>query len=134
MSTHTVQELLDLKPGRVVTIPENALLQDALETMARHTISSLLVIEDGKLVGIVSERDYIRKAVPRRLAPWDVTVGELMTREVVCVGRSDSIKTCMELMCSNRIRHLPVVEGETVVGLVSITDVLSAFRSGSDDA
>lgn len=129
MSTPTVQQLLDLKPGRILAISKDASLQDALETMVRHTISSLLVIEDGKLVGIVSERDYIRKAVPRRLAPWDVTVGALMTREVISVRKVDSIRTCMELMCINRIRHLPVVDGETVVGMVSITDVLSALRS-----
>lgn len=133
MSTRTVQELLDLKAGRIVTVPENASLQDALETMARHRISSLLVVEKGKLVGIVSERDYIRKAVPRRVAPWDVTVSELMTREVVCVGRSESITACMEILCSKRIRHLPVVEDGTVMGLVSITDVLSALRSGTGD-
>jgi CBS domain-containing protein len=133
MSTHTVQELLNVKPGRVVTIPENALLQDALETMARQTISSLLVVKDGKLVGIVSERDYIRRATPRRVAPWDVTVGELMTREVICVGRNDLIKTCMQLMCGNGIRHLPVVEGKTVLGLASITDALGALRSGAGD-
>jgi CBS domain-containing protein len=68
MSTRTVQQLPDLKPGRVVTIPANASLQDALETMVRHTISSLLVVEGGKLVDTVSECDYIRKAVSRRLS------------------------------------------------------------------
>ena len=96
------------------------------------TISSLLVIEDGKLLGIISARDYIRKAVPRRLAPWDITVSELMTRDVVSVRGDDSVKTCMELMCTKRIRHLPVVAGETVVGLISITDVLSAVRAAGN--
>lgn len=134
MATQTVQQLLDMKPSRVLAIPADASLQDALEMMVRHTVSSLLVIENGKLVGIVSERDYIRKAVPKRLAPWDVTVGELMTREIISVSKIDPIRTCMELMCANRIRHLPVVEGETVVGVVSITDVLSALRPAAGAA
>lgn len=131
MAAQTVRELLDLKPGRVMAVPAHASLQEALEKMARETISSLLVIEDGRLVGIVSERDYIRKAVPKRLAPWDVKVEELMTREVISVSNSDSIRTCMELMCTNRIRHLPVVEGDTVVGVVSITDVLGVLHSAA---
>ena len=96
--------------------------------MGRLTISSLLVIEDRSLVGIISERDYIRKAVPRRIAPWDIKVSELMTRDVITVRGVDSLKTCMDLMCTKRIRHLPVVDGETVVGMISITDVLSAVR------
>ncbi len=133
MSALTVQQLLNLKPSQTMTISGAASLQDALEKMGRLTISSLLVIEDGKLLGIISERDYIRKAVPRRLAPWDITVSELMTRDVVSVRGDDSVKTCMDLMCTKRIRHLPVVAGETVVGVISITDVLSAVRAAGNE-
>ena len=132
MSARTVQQLLDSKPSQAITISGAASLQDALEMMGRLTISSLLVIEDGKLAGIISERDYIRKAVPRRLAPWDITVSELMTRDIISVRGNDSVKTCMDLMCANRIRHLPVVAGDTVVGVISITDVLSAVRAAGN--
>jgi len=128
MAALNVQQLLDLKPSQSTTISGDTSLQDALELMGRLTISSLLVIEDRSLVGIISERDYIRKAVPRRIAPWDIKVSELMTRDVITVRGVDSLKTCMDLMCTKRIRHLPVVDGETVVGMISITDVLSAVR------
>lgn len=133
MSARTVQHLLNLKPSQVTAIAGDSSLQDALELMGRLTISSLLVIEDGKLVGIISERDYIRKAVPRRLAPWDIKVNELMTREVISVRGDDSIKVCMDIMCTKRIRHLPVVEHGTVIGVISITDVLSAIRAADNE-
>lgn len=126
----TVQQLLDAKPQAVKTTTEDATVQDALELMARHTVSSLPVINGGRLVGIVSERDYIRKAVPRRLAPWDITVAEIMTRNVITVSGSDSLNTCMDLMCTKRIRHLPVMDGEKLVGMLSITEVVKATRLG----
>ncbi|MDQ3197359.1 MAG: CBS domain-containing protein [Burkholderiales bacterium] len=124
----TVQQLLDSKPHSVVTIAEEVPVQEALELMARHKISALPVVSGSRLAGIVSERDYIRKAVPKRVAPWDITVGEIMTRDVFTVARSDSINACMDLMCANRIRHLPVMHGEALVGMLSITDVLRALR------
>lgn len=124
----TVQQLLDAKPNRVVTIAEEVSVQDALELMARHKISALPVVIGSRLAGIVSERDYIRKAVPKRVAPWDIMVREIMTRDVFTVGKSDSIKACMDLMCANSIRHLPVMHGGELVGMLSITDVLKALR------
>ncbi|MGH8769955.1 MAG: CBS domain-containing protein [Burkholderiales bacterium] len=127
----TVQQLLDAKPDRVMTIAENASVQDALELMARHKISALPVINGVLLTGIVSERDYIRKAVPKRVAPWDVMVRDIMTREVISVSRSDPISACMDLMCTNHIRHLPVMHAEQLIGMLSITDVLRALRGGA---
>lgn len=107
-------------------------MQEALELMAERRISSLPVLEAGRLVGIVSERDYIRKAVPRRLAPWDVRVEDLMTRDVVCVGPSDSVQHCMQLMTAHAIRHLPVVDEGGVRDMVSITDVMRVLvRAGT---
>jgi len=125
----TVQQLLEAKPDRILTIAEDASMQDALEIMARHTISALPVVNGAALVGMVSEQDYIRKAVPKRLAPWDVMVSDIMTREVISVSRSDPISVCMELMCKNRIRHLPVMQAGQLIGMVSISDVLRASRS-----
>lgn len=127
----TVQHLLDSKRDYLITVGPEQTVQDALELMAAHRISSLPVTEGERLLGIVSERDYVWKAVPRRLAPWDLNVCEIMTEEVVCVTRGDSIEHCMDLMSGRSFRHLPVVEDGKLLGIVSITDVvraLCAFR------
>jgi CBS domain-containing protein len=133
MATRTVGELLQAKDDHVFTISPEASVQEALELMVVESISSLPVTRGAELVGIVSERDYIRKAVPRRLVPWEIRVQEIMTQEVMCVTRSNSIQECMELMTSNRIRHLPVVEGRTLVGMLSISDIVRALRPARID-
>src|SRR3974377_133583 len=109
MSTRVVKEILDTKNRHVFTVSPEASVQDALQVMVSRSISCLLVTRGGDLVGIFSERDYIRKAVPKRVAPWDVRVKDIMTEKVICVTLVNTIRECMELMCNNRIRHLPVV-------------------------
>lgn len=84
-------------------------------------------------MGILSERDYIRKLVPKRIATWEVLVKDIMTENVICVARDDTIEACMELMCSNRLRHPPVTVGKSVIGMVSISDVVRALRSARID-
>lgn len=133
MSTRTVGELLQGKDDQVYTVSPEASVQEALELMVAKGISSLPVTRGGTLVGIVSERDYIRKAVPRRIVPWEVRVQEIMTQAVICVTRNDTIRDCMERMTSNRIRHLPVVEGDTLIGMLSISDILRALRPARID-
>lgn len=128
MATRSVGQLIQSERREVFTVAPEATVQEALERMAEKRISSLPVTEGGALVGILSERDYIRKAVTRRIAPWDLQVRELMTRDVITVTRQDSIETCMELMTSRRIRHLPVVEGQRLVGMLSISDIVRALR------
>ena len=91
------------------------------------------MVQGNRLVGIISERDYIRKAVPRRVAPWDLQVRDLMTAQVICVSPSATIQECMERMSGNRIRHLPVLEGERLIGVLSITDVVRALRPARID-
>jgi len=119
----TVRELLVNKPGRVVTTTPETSVYDALATMAQHDIGALPVLEDGRLVGVLSERDYARGVVLRGRSSREMSVGELMTPAVV-VEREHSIEHCMTLMTEKRVRHLPVVEKESLVGIVTIGDVV----------
>lgn len=126
----TVGHVLEKKNSALFTIKPGDTVQDALEIMAREKISSLPVLDDeGNLVGIISERDYIRKAVPERKVPWEIYVRDLMTEEVLCVTKKDFLRECMKIMSTHRIRHLPVMEGDTMLGILSITDVVRALRS-----
>jgi CBS domain-containing protein len=133
MSTRVVSELLASKDRQLFTVSPEATVQEALETMVTSRISSLPVTSGANLVGIFSERDYIRKAVPKRVAPWDILVKDLMTENVICVTSANTIRECMELMCSNRIRHLPVVDGKLLVGMLSISDIVRALRPARID-
>ena len=128
MSTRVVSDLLESKGSELFTVSPEATVQEALELMVAKNVSSLVVTAGDELVGIISERDYIRKAVPRRFVPWEISVRDLMTKDVIRVSPGDSIQQCMELMSSHRIRHLPVVEGKTVVGMLSISDLVRALR------
>lgn len=133
MSTRMVSELLASGDRQLFTISPEATVQEALETMVTKRISSLPVTSGANLVGIFSERDYIRKAVLKRLAPWDILVKDLMTENVISVSSGNTIRECMDLMCSNRIRHLPVVDGKTLVGMLSISDIIRALRPARID-
>lgn len=133
MSTRVVTELLKGKDRQVFTISPEASVQEALELMVSRRISSLPVTRGDELVGIMSERDYIRKAVPKRVAPWDIFVKDIMTQKVICVTPVHTIRECMELMCGNRIRHLPVVDGKALVGMLSISDIVRALRPATID-
>ncbi|HXR19022.1 MAG TPA: CBS domain-containing protein [Steroidobacteraceae bacterium] len=133
MSTRVVRDLLEGKVQQLLTILPEATVQEALEIMASRRISSLPVTIGADLVGIFSERDYIRRAVPKRIAPWDVRVKDIMTKEVVCVTMDNTIRECMELMSSHRFRHLPVVDAKLLVGMLSISDILKALRPARID-
>jgi CBS domain-containing protein len=133
MSTRVVSELLASKKGPLFTIPPDSTVQAALEIMAAQRISSLPVTRGAELAGILSERDYIRQSVPRRLAPWDVFVSDIMTEEVICVTSETTIRECMELMSSHRFRHLPVVDGKRLVGMISISDIVRALQTARID-
>jgi CBS domain-containing protein len=133
MTTRVVRQLLEGKDQQIFTVSPEATVQEALELMVSKGVSSLPVISGPELVGIISERDYIRKAVPRRIVPWELRVQEIMTRDVICVTRDTTIQECMERMSSNRIRHLPVVDGKKLVGVLSITDIVRALRPARID-
>lgn len=122
----TVRQLLDTKSPDVHAIGPDAPVIDAIRLMAERRIGALLVMEDGRLAGILSERDYARKVVLQGRSSKDTPVRDIMTAEVVSVGLGDGIERCMQLVTDGRIRHLPVLEGGNVVGVVSIGDLVKA--------
>ena len=95
--------------------------------MGEKNIGALLVMDDEELLGIFSERDYARKIILKGKNSHETLVKEIMTQKVISVVASDEIETCMELMSGKRIRHLPVMNGNKVIGVISITDVVTAI-------
>jgi CBS domain-containing protein len=120
----TVQQLLESKRYSVVSVEPSTTVLDALKVMADKEIGAVIVIEEGHLVGIFSERDYARKVVLQGKASKDTPVREIMTEKVVCVRPEQTIEDCMGIMTDKRIRHLPVLEHKKVIGVVSIGDAV----------
>ena len=122
----TVKDLLDDKGYQLFSLTPGDTVYDAIALMAERGVGALLVLEGKKLVGILSERDYARKVILQGRRSQDTLVSDIMTTEVVCVGRDRTVEECMALMTDKRIRHLPVVEGSEVIGIISIGDVVRA--------
>jgi CBS domain-containing protein len=120
----TVRQLLQGKQSGVFTIEPDVPVIAALRLMAEHGIGALPVVADGRLAGILSERDYARKIVLQGRSSHDTRVSEIMTARVVCVGPQRTVEECMALMTEKRIRHLPVIEGGKLTGLLSIGDLV----------
>jgi CBS domain-containing protein len=123
----TVRQVLLRKGSAVYTIPPQATVLEALKRLAQHDIGALLVMEGEKLLGIFSERDYARKLVLLGRFSKDTRVEEVMTPEVVTVRPETDLAEAMRLMTAHRVRHLPVVEGGKVVGVISIGDAVKAI-------
>ncbi len=124
--TTTVGQLLRSKGGQIWSVAKNASVYDALALMAQHDVGALPVLEDGQLVGIVSERDYARKVILKGRASRDTRVDEVMSHDVVTIEPDRSMQDCMERMTELRIRHLPVMRDGQLIGIVSIGDVVKA--------
>lgn len=124
-----VNHLLDAKGRRVVSISPNASVFDAIKHMAEETVSSLLVMDDEELLGILTERDYARKVILKGRSSESTKVAEIMTPDVVATSGAETVKQCMETMTELRIRHLPVVEDNRVIGMISIGDLVQAIIS-----
>src|SRR5215210_2450193 len=120
----SLKQLLDMKGGQVYSIRPEAKVIEALQLMAQKDVGALLVMTGDKLAGIISERDYARKVILHGKSSQDITVREIMTSDVVTVDPSQSVEECMGLMTQRRVRHLPVCEGDKLVGLVSIGDLV----------
>ena len=126
----TVSEILKSKPESIVhSIAPDAPVLDAIKLMAEKRIGALLVMEGGKVLGIVTERDYARKVVLKGRSSRETPVRDIMTGEVMYVSPAQSSENCMALMTEKRLRHLPVMEGERLVGLVSIGDLVKEVIS-----
>ena len=124
-----VRDILQEKGREIWRVSPQTTVFDALKLMADRNIGALLVLEGEKLAGIFSERDYARKVILKGKASKDTAVAEIMTAVVVTVGPSQTVEECMELMTANRIRHLPVVDGNDLAGVISIGDVVKAIIS-----
>ncbi len=121
----TVRQLLEGKGHEVTTISPDMSVFESMQLMAARNIGALLVLEAGsKLVGIVTERDYARKMYMQNKFAKDVPVTEIMTRQVVYVRPDQTNEDCMALITEKRVRHLPVLENDRVIGIVSIGDLV----------
>ena len=119
-----VSQILERKGGRVVTIAEDQPVLEAVRLMAEHHIGAVLVMRGDELAGIASERDYARKVVLQGRSSSDTPVATIMSSPVVCVAPSESVGDCMAIMTERHIRHLPVLEGGRILGIVSIGDLV----------
>jgi CBS domain-containing protein len=122
----SVQHLIEAKGSEVISIAPDAPVIEAVRLMAERHIGAVVVMDGERLVGICSERDYARKVVLQGRSSADTPVAAIMTPEVVTVRLLDTVERCMQVVTERRVRHLPVVEGGRVVGLVSIGDLVKA--------
>ncbi len=122
-----VRQLLGRKGNTVHTIRPDATVFEALEVMARHDLGALVVVEDGEVIGLVSERDYARKVILRGRLSKDTPIREIMSHPVYSVTSKETVGACMSLMTEHRIRHLPVIENDQLAGIISIGDVVKAI-------
>jgi CBS domain-containing protein len=122
----TVRQLLDGKPSGIHTVDTEDPVRTAIQMMADHFVGALPVLSGGRLVGIVSERDYARKVVLMGRNSSETTVAAIMSSPVIQVGPQNTVNDCMMLMTDKRIRHLPVVENGELIGVISIGDCVKA--------
>jgi CBS domain-containing protein len=123
----TVKEMLSSKGSAVFSIAPDAKVSDALRFMAENNIGALIVIDKGNIAGIFSERDFARNAVTTSGACISLLVRDMMTTQVFYVMPGDTIDQCMALMTSKRMRHLPVIDNNMPIGMISIGDVVNAI-------
>jgi len=125
----SVGAILAHKGSAVWSIASNSMVFDAIQLMADKNVGALPVVDNGQLVGMISERDYTRKVTLKGRSSKDTPVREIMSHEVVTVKLADTISECMRLMTDSRIRHLPVMEGKKMIGLLSIGDLVRGIIS-----
>jgi len=120
----TLKQLLEAKGREVYSIAPDARVFDALRLMADKSVGALIVMEGGRIAGILSERDYARKVILHGKSSHDIQVRDIMTSKIITVHPGQTVEECMALMTEKRIRHLPVTEGERLIGVLSIGDLV----------
>jgi CBS domain-containing protein len=118
-----VKKLLDKKGYDVYSVSPDATVYDALKLMAEKEIGALVVLEDGKMVGILSERDYARKIILKGKSSKETSVQEIMTSDVIYTRPDQKVRNCLSLMTKHHFRHIPVLENDQLIGILSIEDV-----------
>ena len=129
----SLNQYLRLKPRNVISISPDVNVIEALKLMAKENIGAVVVLQGDNLVGILSERDYARKVVLEGKTSSSTKVSEIMTTKVITVEESQKVDDCMNIMTENHIRHLPVISGGKVLGLISIGDVLKQVMQQQKD-
>lgn len=117
--------VLQRKGNRVTIVPPEMTVIDALKLMAEQNIGSVVVMKEEKFAGIMTERDYSRKVILKGRHSSETKVGEIMTTDFPYVAMNDTVESCMQLMTSHRLRYLPVIEDEQLVGIISINDLVT---------
>lgn len=132
MHAGTVRELLEIKGNSIWSIDPDTSVLDALRLLAEKDIGALPVVTEGKLVGIFSERDYARKVILKGKSSETAKVNELMSKRVISVGPDETIDMCMKLMTAKKVRHIPVLKKNDLVGILSIGDVVRTVISDQE--
>lgn len=132
--SHPISTLLHHKSGSVWNIAPEATVFEAIKLMAEKNIGALLVVSSGRLAGIITERDYTRKIALLGKSSKQTQVWEIMPKQTVTVTPADSVEHCMKLMTENRVRHLPVLESASIVGVISIGDLVNWIISTQNAA
>lgn len=127
------QVIANKRTNAIWSVTRNHTVFQALELMAEKNIGALLVLEDGELVGIFSERDYARKVILQGRASRDTLINDVMTNRVITVETDQQIEDCMHIMSEKHIRHLPVNEEGKLIGIISINDIVSAIIGEQKD-
>jgi len=122
----TIRQILEKKGNQIHSVTPETTVYDTLNLMADKNIGAVLVLDEGRLVGIMSERDYARKVVLKGKFSKEIPVNEIMSSNVICIEPDQTIKNTQAVMIQKRIRHLPVMEEDNLVGLVSIGDIVNA--------
>jgi CBS domain-containing protein len=129
----TVGAILKRKGTGIWSVAPDQTVYEAIEMMAEKAVGALLVISDGGLAGIISERDYARKVILKGRSSKTTVIQEIMTSPVIFVSPGQTVDECMELMTRNRIRHLPIVDGDKILGIVSIGDLVKWVVSEQEE-